>query len=283
MGAIDSTIEKIVMTNYSILISLYYKENPKHLKEALDSIFTQTVRSNDVVLVEDGKLGDDLERVVKDYEEKHPELHVVRFDENRGLGYALNDGILQCKNEIVARMDTDDIAKPNRMEKQLKVMAEHPEYGMVSSWIDEFVTDKEHVTSIRKLPEMPSDVLEYAKKRCPVNHPTVMYRKQEVLKVGGYQTKYFPEDYFLWIKMLMNGCLVYNLQESLLWFRYDPRTFVRRGGWKYACDEAVTQWNIFRMGFISLPRLVENVAIRFTIRIMPNWVRGLVYKKMLRK
>jgi len=283
MGAIDSTIEKIVMTNYSILISLYYKENPKHLKEALDSIFTQTVRSNDVVLVEDGKLGDDLERVVKDYEEKHPELHVVRFDENRGLGYAFNDGILQCKNEIVARMDTDDIAKPNRMEKQLKVMAEHPEYGMVSSWIDEFVTDKEHVTSIRKLPEMPSDVLEYAKKRCPVNHPTVMYRKQEVLKVGGYQTKYFPEDYFLWIKMLMNGCLVYNLQESLLWFRYDPRTFVRRGGWKYACDEAVTQWNIFRMGFISLPRLVENVAIRFTIRIMPNWVRGLVYKKMLRK
>lgn len=271
------------MTNYSILISLYYKENPKHLKEALDSIFTQTVRSNDVVLVEDGKLGDDLERVVKDYEEKHPELHVVRFDENRGLGYALNDGILQCKNEIVARMDTDDIAKPNRMEKQLKVMAEHPEYVMVSSWIDEFVTDKEHVTSIRKLPEMPSDVLEYAKKRCPVNHPTVMYRKQEVLNVGGYQTKYFPEDYFLWIKMLMNGCLVYNLQESLLWFRYDPRTFVRRGGWKYACDEAVTQWNIFRMGFISLPRLVENVAIRFTIRIMPNWVRGLVYKKMLRK
>lgn len=275
--------------DYSILISLYYKESPYHLRKALDSIFLQTVRSNDVVLVEDGKLGDELESVVKQYEKAYSELHVYRFDQNRGLGFALNDGIKLCKNEIVARMDTDDIAKPVRMEKQLKVMEAHPEYGMISSWIDEFVETSDDkgcgrkVTSIRKLPEMPKDVRKYAQKRCPVNHPTVMYRKSEVLAVGGYQTKYFPEDYFLWIKMLMNGCQVYNIQESLLWFRYDPQTFMRRGGWKYACDEAVTQWNIFRLGFISLPRMMMNVGIRFTIRVMPNWVRGLVYKKMLRK
>lgn len=271
------------MNNYSVLISLYFKESPLHLREALDSIFSQTCRSNDVVLVEDGTLGEELEQVVREYEDKYPELHVVRFEKNRGLGFALNDGILECKNEIVARMDTDDIAKPERMEKQVQVMEAHPEYGMISSWIDEFITTKEHVTSVRKLPEQPEEVREYAKKRCPVNHPTVMFRKSEVLKVGGYQTKYFPEDYFLWIKMLMNGCQVYNIQESLLWFRYDPQTFMRRGGWKYACDEAITQWNIFRLGFISLPRMMMNVAIRFTVRVMPNWVRGLIYKKMLRK
>lgn len=271
------------MNNYSVLISLYFKESPLHLREALDSIFSQTCRSNDVVLVEDGTLGEELEQVVREYENKYPELHVVRFQKNRGLGFALNDGILECKNEIVARMDTDDIAKPERMEKQMQVMEAHPEYGMISSWIDEFITTKDHVTSVRKLPEQPEEVREYAKKRCPVNHPTVMFRKSVVLKVGGYQTKYFPEDYFLWIKMLMNGCQVYNIQESLLWFRYDPQTFMRRGGWKYACDEAITQWNIFRLGFISLPRMMMNVAIRFIVRVMPNWVRELIYQKMLRK
>ena len=181
--------------DYSILISLYYKESPQHLREALDSIFLQTMRSNDVVLVEDGKLGDELESVVKQYEKAYTELHVYRFEQNRGLGFALNDGIKLCKNEIVARMDTDDIAKPTRMEKQLKVMEAHPEYGMISSWIDEFVETSDDkgcgrkVTSIRKLPEMPKDVRKYAQKRCPVNHPTVMYRKSEVLAVGGYQTK----------------------------------------------------------------------------------------------
>ena len=110
------------MNNYSVLVSLYFKESPLHLREALDSIFSQTCRSNDVVLVEDGTLGEELELVVREYENKYPELHVVRFEKNRGLGFALNDGILECKNEIVARMDTDDIAKPERMEKQMQVM-----------------------------------------------------------------------------------------------------------------------------------------------------------------
>lgn len=271
------------MENYSVLLSLYYKEKPQNLREALLSVFQQTKPSNDVVLVEDGVVGSELESVVNEFEAAYPELHVVRFKENRGLGHALNDGIKACKNELVARMDTDDICKPYRMEQQLAVMESHPEYGMVSSWIDEFIKDKEHVISVRKLPEFPDEVLAYAKKRCPVNHPAVMYRRSEVLAVGGYQTKYFPEDYFLWIKMLMNGCKIYNIQESLLWFRYDPSTFDRRGGWKYACDEAATQWNAYRMGFLSLHRFIINVAIRLTTRIMPNSWRKLLYEKLLRK
>lgn len=267
---------------YSVLMSLYYKEKPAYLRQALDSIFCQTVVPDDVVLVEDGTVGQELETVVCEYENKYPQLNVVRFDKNRGLGYALNDGIKECRNEIVARMDTDDVAMPTRMEEELHVMREHPEYGMISSWIDEFITDTAHVTSVRKLPEMPDEVMAYAKKRCPVNHPVVMYRKSEVLAVGGYQTKYFPEDYFLWIKMLMNGCKVYNIQKSLLWFRYNPDTFARRGGWKYACDEVATQWNMYRMGFISVPRLLVNVLIRFTVRIVPNSIRGKFYRYALR-
>lgn len=270
-------------SQYSVLLSLYYKEKPEYLRESLDSVFNQTLASDDVVLVEDGEVGDALECVVREYEEMYPQLHVIRFENNRGLGYALNDGLKFCKHELVARMDTDDIAKPYRMERQVIVLLEHPEIGLVGSWIDEFISDKNHVESIRKVPEKATEILAYAKKRCPVNHPTVMFRKAEVTRVGGYQTKYFPEDYFLWIKMLMAGCQFYNIQESLLWFRYNPETFKRRGGWKYACDELITQWNILGMGFVSLPRFVLNVGIRFTTRLLPNSLRGVLYTKLLRK
>ena len=155
------------MENYSILMSLYYKEDPLNLRQALDSIFTQTVTSNDVVLIEDGTLGKELEDVVCEYEKKYKQLHVLRFTKNRGLGFALNDGLCRCKNEIIARMDTDDISKPNRMEIQLQIMQSHPEYAMVGAWIDEFITDINHVSSIRKVPETPDEIYKYAKKDVP--------------------------------------------------------------------------------------------------------------------
>lgn len=266
------------MENFSVLFSIYHKEKPDQLRSALDSIFTQTVRSNDVVLVEDGVLPKSLENVVKEYEQKYSEFRVLRFQENRGLGHALNDGIEFCKNEIIARMDTDDIAMPHRFQRQLEIFSKHPEYDMVGSWIQEF----EHVpgdsTSIRRVPETPEANLAFAKSRCPVNHPTVMYKKSSVVKSGKYQTALFPEDYFLWIKMLQGGCKIYNIQEPLLWFRYSSETFQRRGGWRYAIDETVTQWRIYKMGFIGVPRLCMNVAIRFGTRIVPNRLRGKIYQ-----
>lgn len=276
-------IEIIMDTKFSVLLSLYHKENPQYLRGALDSIFAQTIRANEVVLLEDGTLPEKLESVVLEYEQRYEELKVVRFAENRGLGYALNDGLQHCSNELIARADTDDICKPERFEKQLKVFEEHPEYDLVSSWVDEFVDSPSKVTSVRTLPETPEENLKYAKSRCPVNHPSVMYKKSAVLAADGYLTKYFPEDYFLWIRMLMNGCKFYNIQESLVYFRYSPETFKRRGGWKYACDEAKVQTQIYQMGFTSLPQYLKNLIIRFTTRIMPNWIRGFIYQKMLRK
>lgn len=268
---------------FSVLMSVYHKERPEHLRQSLDSVFSQTFKSDNIVLVEDGILTHELESIVQDYEHTHPELHVVRFEKNRGLGYALNDGIKHCRHEIIARMDADDIAKPERFEKQMRVMKEHPEYGMISSWIDEFIETPGDTSSIRKVPETPEENLRYAKSRCPVNHPTVVFRKKEVEAVGGYQTEYFPEDYFLWIKMLMNKCNIFNLQESLLWFRYSPETFKRRGGWKYATDEVKTQINIYRLGFINVPTLAKNICIRFTTRILPNRIRGFIYTRLLRR
>ena len=127
------------MMKFSVLLSIYYKEQPEYLRLALDSIFSQTVKANEVVLVEDGKLTDELEKVVTEYEALYPELNVVRFEKNRGLGHALNDGLKYCSYDLIARADTDDICKPNRFEKQVQVLEAHPEYDLVSSWVDEFI------------------------------------------------------------------------------------------------------------------------------------------------
>ena len=146
---------------FSVLLSIYYKEQPEYLRLALDSIFSQTVKANEVVLVEDGKLTDELEKVITEYEAQYPELKVVRFEKNRGLGHALNDGLKYCSYDLIARADTDDICKLNRFEKQVQVLEAHPEYDLVSSWVDEFIDNPKYVTSVRKLPETPEENLRY--------------------------------------------------------------------------------------------------------------------------
>ena len=264
--------------DFSVLMSVYIKEQPEYLRDSLTSIFNQTLTAKEVILIKDGPLTDELNAVIKQFEQEHKELRVIPYKVNRGLGKCLNDGIKLCTYEIVARMDTDDIAKPERFEEEYNFLSTHPEYDIVGSWIDEFISTTNNVIAKRKVPQHHKDIYEYAKHRCPVNHPTVMYRKKAVLAVDGYLEKYFPEDYFLWIRMLMNGAKFYNINKSLLWFRYSPDTIKRRGGWKYAKDEAIIQYNIYKLGFINFTTMVENVMIRFSTRILPHSIRKWIYK-----
>lgn len=265
--------------NFSVLLSLYYKESPSALRQSLNSIFQQTILPTEVVLVKDGPLTPELEEVLEEYS-RHSNLKIVPLKENQGLGKALNEGLKHCTYDIVARMDTDDIAKPERFEKQLKVFQEHPEYDVVGAWIEEFEGDIENIMSIRKLPEHPDEIYLFGKKRCPMNHPCVMYKKSAVLESGGYRK--FPEDYYLWGYMLNNGCKFYNIQESLLWFRSSRAVFQRRGGWKYAMNELELQRDFLKIGYINLFQFIRNVTIRFTTRMVPNKVREFIYKKLLR-
>lgn len=264
---------------FSILLAVYKKENPVYFSQSLDSIFSQILFPHEVVLVKDGPLTDDLERVINKYQSKYYILKVVSLPVNQGLGKALNEGLKHCSHDLVARMDTDDIVKPDRFEKQLKIFQEDPEVDVVGSWIDEFEGDISHVVSVKRLPECHEEILSFAKKRNPINHPVVMFRKKAVLAAGGYQ--HFPlfEDYYLWVRMLMNGAKFYNIQESLLYFRSSPDMFKRRGGLKYVGTEVRFQNFLLRSHFISFPRYVQNVIIRVITRIMPNRWRALLYKK----
>lgn len=267
---------------YSVLLSLYYKEKPEYLRESLDSVFSQSYVSDDVVLVEDGKVGDALESVVKEYEERYPQLHVIRFDKNRGLGYALNDGLKECRHDIVARMDTDDICKLERMEKQVRFLEEHREIAVVGAWIDEFLEDTNHILSSRKLPMTPNEIYDFGKKRNPINHPVVMFRKEAVVAVGGYQHFLLFEDYYLWVRMLLKGYKFSNLQESLLYFRTSPQMMNRRGGLKYAFLELNFFVTLYKMGYTTFGEMFLNIARRFPVRIIPNSLRNFIYQKLIR-
>ncbi len=266
----------------SVLMSLYAKERPEYLRQSLDSIFNQTYIPDEVVLVKDGPLTASLDKVVEEYCRIFPVLKVVSLIENQGLGKALNEGLKHCSYDLVARMDTDDVAKPERFEKQLAVFHFHPEIDVVGAWIDEFEGSIDNVISVRKLPERHEEILKFARKRNPLNHPVVMFRKEAVLKVGGYQ--HFPlfEDYHLWVRMLLNGACFYNIPESLLYFRFSPDMFKRRGGWKYATDEFKFQRKLLSIKFITYQRFFQNVSVRFVARIVPNKIRALLYKRVLR-
>ena len=267
---------------FSVLSSVYKKESPVNLKDSLNSMMEQTLLPNEIILVEDGPLNEALYNVIEELQRKYSCLKTVVLDTNQGLGDALNEGLKHCQYDIVARMDTDDIAKPLRFEKQLAMFEKIPDLDVVGSWIDEFENNISQIKSIRKLPEWDTQIRQYMKMRNPVNHPAVMFRKSAVVAAGGYQ--HFPlfEDYYLWVRMLMNGAKFYNIQESLLFFRLSSEMFKRRGGWKYAIDEFRFQQMMRQVHFISNSEFVRNVFVRFLIRIIPNSWRGMIYKKILR-
>ena len=272
------------MAPFSILLSLYAKENPDYFRQALERVFNQTCPSPDVVLVLDGPITYELQAVVDDFKSQYPKiLKVIPLEKNVGLGRALNEGLKHCSYEIVARMDTDDISKPDRFARQLDVLNCNPNIDVVGSWIDEFTGLVDNIVATRQTPESHDAIEVYAKKRNPMNHGSVVFRKSAVGRAGEYQ--HFPlfEDYYLWVRMLVCGCRFVNIPESLVLVRVSPEMYRRRGGSGYIKTELAFQRELYRLGIISPPRMVLNIAVRSAFRLMPSGLMGVMYKFFLRK
>ena len=272
---------------FSVLMSVYIKENPKYFDRALQSITDdQILKPNQIVLVKDGPLTDELEKIIKKWSEKYKNLFkIIPLEKNMGLGEALRIGIENCSYNLIARMDTDDIAKPERFQEQIKIFKNN-EVDLVGSWIDEFweVDNKIKVQKIRKVPEKDKDIKEKLKFLNSFNHPTVMYKKIEVLKSGSYSEKYhLMEDYYLWVRMAMDNCKFYNIQKSLLFFRTTPDTYKRRGGVKFIKADVLFQTELLKIGFINIFEYLRNLFVRISFRIIPWQLREVLQKKLLRK
>lgn len=272
------------MEAYSVLMSLYRRERPEYLRLALDSMLGQSAEPDEIVLVEDGPLTDALYAVVGEYAEAHPGLfRIVANERNLGLGAALNRGLAACRNELVARMDTDDISKPERCEKQLRRFAEKPALAIVGAQIDEFEGEKENVISRRRVPLRAEEIYRYAKRRAAFNHPTVMFRKSAVLAEGGYRDLKRNQDVDLFGRMLFHGCEAENIDEALLWFRSSPELAVRRKSRENTETYIRVIRDFWKMGYSSFWDYALVAAAQTAVWLMPVRVQSLLYKYILRK
>lgn len=265
------------MYKFSVLISIYYKESPQYFREALDSIFAQTLLPTEIVLVKDGPLTPELDAVISEYSARYPIFKIVVNETNQGLGLALAKGLLACSNEYIARMDTDDLMSPTRFEKEIKKLDEG--YDVVGCWTKIFEGSISNVLCIRKRPEFHDDIVRLAKRRSPINHAGAVFRKSAVLKAGNYQHCLLFEDYHLWVRMILNGARFYNIPEPLYFFRHSSNVVKRRGGFQYMITELKTMVYFYRIGFYSFSDLVINSSIRCCVRMMPSKFRAWVIRK----
>ena len=271
------------MEKFSVLMSIYKNENPEFLKASLDSVLENTVRPNEIVMVKDGSLPQELETVLVDYQEKTGLFHFVIHEKNLGLGIALRDGLFECKNELVARMDTDDICCGDRFAKQLSFLRDNPDIAVVGSYVDEFLTDAHHPYSEIVFPLTDKAIRDFAKHRNPLKHPAVMFRKSAVLESGNYRHFLWFEDYDLCVRMLLAGYQMANMPEVLLHYRADANLYGRRGGLTYLKQDLKFQKFMLDSGFIGRKEYVVNCLGRSAVRLMPNALRALVYRTFLRK
>lgn len=272
------------MENYSVLMSVYYGEKAEFLRLSADSIFGQTVPTDDFVLMCDGPLTDELNIVIDELLQEHGDvLRVIRLEENRGLGEALNIGIKACKNELIARMDSDDFALPNRFELQLLKFREHPELSIVGGAIDEFEGTPSNIVSHKSMPETHEEILRYARTRNPFNHPTVMYRKSAVQKAGSYPNRMLHEDYALWANMLLGGAKACNLPDTLCYMRVDSGLYNRRGGWGYLKMAIRLRWHLYRTGLYTFWSFLYVVLGLSVVCLIPVSARKAIYRLFLRQ
>ena len=268
--------------SFSVLMSLYYKESPSYYHACLESLFNQTLPASEVVIVYDGALSDELMCVTEQWIGRLP-IKIVELSENVGLGEALNRGLKLCTNELVFRMDTDDVCIPRRFERQYAFMESNPDIALSSSWIAEFDTDPEAPHAVRKVPCLHDDIVKYAKRRNPFNHMAVCFKKSCVESAGGYQKNHLYEDYALWVRMILSGFKVGNLDEILVLARVGNGMEFRRGGMDYVISEINVQWLFHTSGFITGTELFINLLSRMPVRILPKKIRKYFYRTFLRR
>ncbi|WP_311531243.1 glycosyltransferase [uncultured Anaerococcus sp.] len=268
---------------FSVLMSLYIKENYKYFQECMDSILSQTILPDEIVIVFDGPISDELNESVNNYINKYPGLiKVINNKVNKGLGLALADGINGCTFDLVARMDTDDIARSDRFEKQLNMFIDDKELDICGSHIIEFEGNIKNELSRRKVPLTHNDILKYQKQRSAFNHMTVMYKKSAVLKAGNYEHCPLMEDDMMWIRMILAGAKCANIDDYLVYARTGYSMIERRGGWAYFKKYRDARKKILNTGYISKWDYFKTIIVQLIVSLLPKKIRLLIFTKLLR-
>lgn len=272
------------MEKYSVLMSVYSKEKPEYLEQSLNSMVNQSVLPDEIVLVEDGPLNPGLYKVIENYKKCYPQLMtVVKLPVNGGLGQALNCGLKAARNELIARMDSDDISLPGRCAAQLRVFEHLPELSIAGTQIDEFMGRPDNIVASRIVPSSYKDILQFSRRRSPFNHPTVMFRKSAVEKAGGYAAYGRKEDLDLFIRMIHEGYKAVNLKKPYLLYRTDEDNLKRRKGWVNCREYIEIMHGFHKRGWNSIGDMVYVVFGQLIMCFAPRGMVKALSDKFLRK
>lgn len=267
---------------YTVLMSVYKNDKAEWITQAVFSMLNQTVKPDEFLILVDGPVSEDIKKVLSSFE-KEECIKVKYFAENRGLGLVLRDGVDMAKNELIARMDADDVSTRDRCELQLKEFAKNPNLDLVGGYFYEFTNNLDEKVSLKTYPITSEEIYKFAKKRNPFAHPSVMFRKSSVIKAGNYRSCILCEDYDLWSRMLLNKSNCKNLDVPILNMRVNSDFYNRRGGFKYMKKIISFKYTLLQRGFYSTFNFIYSVLASVVVCIMPNKLRKTVYLKCLRK
>lgn len=271
-------------SNYSVLMSLYIKENPEFLKASIESMVNQELKPEQIIIVFDGPITEALEEVVNSFVVLEPTLYtIVKLDKNKGLGLALNEGIKVSRNELIARMDTDDISYLERCRIQVDIFDKYSKLDIVGTLTSEFYETPDNIVSVRTVPESQNEILKFSRRRSPFNHPTVMYKKSSVLNVGGYRDVLRNEDLDLFGRMLDSGSKAYNIQRELLYFRSNEDNYKRRKSWHNNYNYTKVIYNFWKNGYSSFMDLIFVATIQLGMYLAPIWLLKIISDSILRE
>jgi glycosyltransferase involved in cell wall biosynthesis len=266
---------------FSLLMTVYGGDREEHVRAAFRSaVHDQTLRPDQVVLVQDGPVSDELSACLRELVDGSPaEVTFVRLARNRGLGPALDAGLQAARHDIVARMDADDIAMPHRFQIQVPLVRAGAD--LVGAGLLEFGADITDIVGQRTPPSDPADIARYSRLHDPFNHPTVVYRRSAVVAVGGYGDLPLMEDYWLFARMIANGARVENVAEPLVYYRVGNGAYERRGGRDLLQSELRLQREMLGEGFITRPQYLRNVVVRGGYRLVPTLIRRPFYRMVV--
>ncbi len=270
---------------FSVLSSIYHKEDPLHFNACMESIWdNQTLKPTEIILIEDGPLTPELDKVIAQWQEKLGKiLRIKKLEKNVGTGKAKNIGLQECTYDIVCIVDTDDIYVAERFEKQIEFLKHNPEISIIGGQILEFVEDIHTPTGMRKVPLSNEDLKNYAKKQSPFNNMTITYRKSHILEVGGYQHHLWMEDYNLFLRVIAKGYKIQNLADVLVYARIDNGMHGRRKGFQYIKSEKQLL-DLKKQLKLQNPVYANMLfLIRSAFRLLPANVLGKIYNTFLRK
>ena len=265
--------------SYSILMSVYKNDNPVFFEESLRSIISQTLPSNNVVIIKDGKLTKELDDVLYKFQKENGNISIYGYEENKGLGYALNFGLKYCINDIVLRMDADDICDLRRAEIQVPQFI-RDNVDISSTTVALFENNVKNILGYRKLPTNEKDILKFSKTRSPFNHPSAIFKKSSVLKAGCYKDLLYKEDYYLWIRMIQNGCKFNNVDIPLVYMRVNSDTFFRRKNKTAYKNSLFLNRYMLRTKYISIFTYFKNAFIYFFRQHLPNTLSSKITKSL---